>query len=268
MSEELLVSSGDSSRSPGSLGTHDDVVSISSATSTSSHRSSSHNGAALNDKAEKHREAHAFLSDLNNYLPLGCLCFEDLAQTQEHRLTGAWEDITDLSVTLAFEETLSSHLHRLATAGWIRIFSARSTADPRYIVLRIYILPSDVGLRFIDRHSKRLYVALEGLVAEVDVSPDTWKGNYVPGHACKFDMWAMNDDGSLFWMFNKLSSPSPTVDKIEEKYAHEALEDLLDPGSVLPGLKTQLYPYQRRSAGTDASERIHLNLGAGSSTRT
>ena len=249
MSEEVLESSGDSSRSPGSVGSNDDVESISSATSPSSQRSSSRYGTGLSDKAMKSQETDAFLSDLNNYLPLGCLCFEDLTEIHEDRTTGVWHDITHLPITLAFDDTLSSHLHRLAAAGWIRIFSARSTADQRYLVFRIYILPFDVGLRFIDRQSKRLYVALEGLVAEVDVSQDTWQANYVSGNTCKFDIFATKDEGSLFWMFNKLPSPSPTVDKIEEKYAREALEDLLDPSSMLPGLKTQLYPYQGRSIG-------------------
>jgi SNF2 family DNA or RNA helicase len=87
------------------------------------------------------------------------------------------------------------------------------------------------------------------LITEVDVSRDTWQGSYAPEHAVKFDKWATTDEGSLFWMFNKLPSPSPSVDKVKEKYAREALEDLLDPVSLIPGLKTQLYPYQRRSAG-------------------
>jgi hypothetical protein len=71
----------------------------------------------------------------------------------------------------------------------------------------------------------------------------------MPDKACKFDMWATSDEGSLFWMFNKIPSPAPSIEIVTEKYTREALEDLLDPASVLPGLKTQLYPYQRRSAG-------------------
>ena len=182
-------------------------------------------------------------------MPLGCLCFEDLAAIPDEQKTGEWRDITHLPVALAFEETLYSHLHKLASAGWIRIFSARSHTDSRHLIFRIYILPFDVGLRFIDRQSKRLYTALESLISEINVDPDTWQGRYVPDVTVKFDAWATSDEGSLFWMFNKLPSPSPKVEKIEEKYAREALEDLLDPVSSIPGLKTQLYPYQRRSAG-------------------
>ena len=195
------------------------------------------------------KEAQRFFSDLGNYLPLGCLCFKDLTLSNEDCIPGQWRDITALPPVFAFEETLYSHLHKLAASGWIRVFLARSNADPRYLIFRIYILPFDVGLRYIERQSKRLYLALESLVVEIDISPDTWQGNYVPDKVLKFDTWATSDDGSLFWMFNKLPSPAPCIETVKEKYAHEALEDLLDPASVLPGLRTQLYPYQRRSAG-------------------
>ena len=248
MDDEVRESSGESHQSPGS-NSSSEHGSISSATSPLSQRSCYSPKEELNGESSPSNEAASFLSDLDNYLPLGCLCFEDLAEFHDDQSTGVWSDITQLPPLLAFEETLYSHLHKLASSGWIRIFSARSYADPRYLIFRIYILPFDVGLRFIDRQSKRLYLALENMIVELDISSDAWNGNYIPESACKFDMWASRDEGSLFWMFNNLPSPSPSVGLVKEKYAREAMEDLLDSEFELPGLKTQLYPYQRRSAG-------------------
>lgn len=243
-------SPADSSRSLESDSSHSGNGDISSATSPSSQHSFPSLRQGTDDEHSSSKEATSFLTDLDNYLPLGCLCFEDLTESHEDQNTGVWQDITQLTPLLAFEETLYSHLHKLASSGWIRILSAPSTANVHYLILRIYILPFDVGLRFIDRQSKRLYIALENLVSELDVSPDTWYRKLVHGTANKFDRWASGDEGSLFWMFNKLLSPAPSADMVKEKYSHEALEDLLDSQSVLPGLKTPLYPYQRRSAGT------------------
>ncbi|KAK3691889.1 hypothetical protein LTR37_018382 [Vermiconidia calcicola] len=162
---------------------------------------------------------------------------------------GEWRDIAQLPPLSAFDEGLYAHVQKLTSFGWIRIFSRRASAEPRYSILRIYILPFDVGLRLVDRQSNTLNLALRSLVGELDVSTDAWDGFYAPRKAKKFDMWATEEEGSLFWMFNRLPSLTPSVGLVKEKYAREALEDLLDPASLLPGLKTQLYPYQRRSAG-------------------
>ena len=68
---------------------------------------------------------------------------------------------------------------------------------------------------------------MENLIsAHIDVSDDTWQGHHTDGSIKKFDPWAQCDDGSLFYMFNKLASPSPNVKAVKEKYAREALEDL------------------------------------------
>ncbi|KAK0781453.1 hypothetical protein LTR02_003046 [Friedmanniomyces endolithicus] len=193
-------------------------------------------------------DAADFFADLGNFLPLGCLTFEDFTSSRSDE--GLWQDVTDLPIIMGSDSTLPSLVAKLAQAGWLRIQAGRSTADARFVIFRMYILPSDTGLRSVDRRDTvALWKALRGLVAEVDVNEETWEGRYALGIECKFDPWATCDEGSLFYKFNKLPSPAPSVDAVEEKYAHEALEDLLDPASVLPGLKTVLYPYQRRSAG-------------------
>ncbi|KAK5734398.1 hypothetical protein LTS12_026707 [Elasticomyces elasticus] len=195
-------------------------------------------------------EAAHFFGDLENYLALGCLVFEDLTTFHEGIQPDAeWQEITHFPIILVSDLTLSTQLSKLAQAGWLRIQSGRSTLDARFFIFRMYILPGDAGLHLLDRRDSSLWKALQVLVSEVDVTPEAWQGRVAEGIGRKFDQWATCDEGSLFYMFNKLPSPSPSIDAVTEKYTHEALEDLLDPASVLPGLRTVLYPYQRRSAG-------------------
>lgn len=187
---------------------------------------------------------HDFLSDLSNFLALGCLTTEDA--TSDCLEAGIFSD--DESSLWRLDTLQDATISKLVAAGWIRVQRGRSTLNPNYLIRRIHILPGDVGLRFFDRQNRRLLAALESLVAEIDVSPDTWNGQYVVGQEVRFDQWATGDEGSLFYMFNKLPSPRPLVSAVREKYTREAMEDLLDPTSALLGLKTPLYAYQRRSA--------------------
>ncbi|KAK5136828.1 hypothetical protein LTR08_001750 [Meristemomyces frigidus] len=197
-----------------------------------------------------------FRSDLSNYLALGCLCFEDESFIKGGHEAYGWHDLGILApppIPWA-DAILFAYLSKLVDAGWIKLQTRRSTVDPSFIIWRVYILPgdadADAGHRSTDQQNKKLWSALENLLAaDIDVSTETWQGHYTPQLArkSKFDPWAQRVDGSLFYMFNTLASPSPVPQALEDQYAYEALEDLLQ--SVLPGLKTVLYPYQRRSAG-------------------
>ncbi|KAK3713696.1 hypothetical protein LTR37_008390 [Vermiconidia calcicola] len=250
MGEEMRASSAESGESPGANSTRDGDGSVSSDTSPSSpglHFSPDRNARGDHSLTG---EALALCSNLDNYLPLGCLCFED-ATPEDDQVAVEWRDVAPLPPPplSVLDGGLYAHLQKLASSGWVRVFSRRSHTESRYSIFRIYILPFDVGLRLIDRQSNALSVALRSLVGELDVSTDAWNGSYTPHKAKKFDMWATKEEGSLFWMFNRIPSPTPSVGLVKEKYAREALEDILDPASLIPGLKTQLYPYQRRSAG-------------------
>lgn len=136
-------------------------------------------------------EASNFLSDLSNFLALGCLVVErgvaDGSPEYDEGGNLVWHDIVPED----------ENLYRLATAGWIRVQNCQSVADPRYTIYRIYILPGDVGLRFFDRQSRRLQASLEAIIANIDVSPETWSGHYVFGQHVGFDQWAKSDEGSL-----------------------------------------------------------------------
>jgi hypothetical protein len=221
-------------------GTDGSQTSHSPSVASISHSKPSHRESGLSS------EAHAFLSDLSNYLALGCLKYRDVADNITLGLgdDGArWQNLPLAAPGFPPE----SNLMKLTAAAWTRVQIGQSTRDSRYTIYRVYILPGDVGLRFFDRENRRLLAALESLVATIDVSSETWSGRYSEGVEVGFDNWATSDEGSLFYMFNKLPSPRPDPTLVKEKYAREAVEDLLDV-SALIGLKTPLYPYQRRSA--------------------
>lgn len=240
--DRFLDSSSASDRSLYSSSTSSGTSSASSSTQYSSPDGE--------DEARRLEEATEFLADLGNYLAMGCLTVEDLTQVDDDGISDEkWQDVSQQPHSLALDGTLNASLRSLATAGWVRILTKRCSANSGVVILRIFILPFDVGLKYIDRQSKRLYVALEILIAEIDVSPTTWSGRVDPELSVKFDMWATSDEGSLFWMFNKIPSPAPASETVQGGYARESLEDLLDSEAQLPGLKTRLYPYQRRSAG-------------------
>ena len=134
-------------------------------------------------------------------------------------------------------------LRSLLKAHWIRAFSA-VLVDGR-IIFRIYILPEDVGQRFVDRSTRALRAALEELIPIVDVSSATWNGKPSPTRT-HFQPWATGDDLSLYYIFNTLPSPSPALKTSMGRFNKVAMEDLLE--NKVPGLNTTLYPYQARSA--------------------
>ena len=57
------------------------------------------------------------------------------------------------------------------------------------------------------------------------------------------------DDDSLFYIFNRLPSPRASGATVSCPYSNDAIQNVLEPGT-LRGLKTQLYPYQKRTVAT------------------
>ena len=206
------------------------------------------------------------VSNLSNYLALGCLCFEDFTRLDEPEQQGYWEEVTTFPLLSFDSADLATSLARLLRSGWARLQYRRCELRPELLIFRIYLLYNDVGLGAIDRGNPTLLSAISNIVASVDLSPGLWNGRYDQHVSCRFDMWATRDldNSSLFYMFNKVPSPNPNTRDISEQYAREGLEDLLDLDHDVAGLKTCLYPYQRRSAGAmmhrEAASRIDLDV--------
>lgn len=247
MEEDIYGSSAESHFSPANASSPSASERTSVATTPSS--ASSHH-----DDGDKAKEARAFFSDLNNYLGIGCLVFREILAEEDHLTKCNWREVNQLPLLSAFDGSIYSQVQSLSAAGWIKMLWSPSVEDPQFQIYRVYVLPFDAGHRFVDRKSRALAQSLEGLLTALDVSSWTWSGCCSVQHAetsSKFDPWASREDGSLFWMFNKIPSPNPCPKNVEERYAREALEDLLndEPKSAMPGLQTTLHPYQRRSAG-------------------
>ena len=77
-----------------------------------------------------------------------------------------------------------------------------------------------------------------------------------------FDPWATATESSLYYIFNTLPSPSPSPTRVPDRYTRLAMRELLDE-RYETGLKSRLYPYQRRTIAAmlerEASVSTHLD---------
>ncbi|KAI5370373.1 Putative helicase, P-loop containing nucleoside triphosphate hydrolase [Septoria linicola] len=194
--------------------------------------------------------ASRIVKDLSNYLALGCIYLENSDAAQEVQAQ-AWDDTDTLPIPANGFTELHTCLARLLRYGWVRLQHSRCRSNSIFSIFRVYLLYSDKGLAFIERNNKTLLSAVEVVLASVSTDSGPWNGVYENDRTSSFDMWAKRDeeDSSLFYIFNKLASPAPDAQDIDERYAREALEDLLDLNHAVAGLRTSLHPYQRRSAG-------------------
>ncbi|KAF4550174.1 SNF2 family N-terminal domain-containing protein 11 [Elsinoe fawcettii] len=203
---------------------------------------------ALHNSSPWHQDqARCFLQDLNNFIALGCLVSDRTVKTQAD--AARWTEVFQIPADAGLDEW-DSVLEDFVTTGWIRVFVS-SALDHTHTIFRIYILAADAGHLFInrgDKAAKSRYPAWRALVEAVDTSPRTWAGDY-NGSKQSFQLWADADVESLYWMFNTIPSPSPDPETVPEIFRKQAMIEVLDPTSNLQGLKTKLYPYQRRSTG-------------------
>ncbi|PSN68816.1 hypothetical protein BS50DRAFT_490007 [Corynespora cassiicola Philippines] len=210
-----------------------------------------------------HQSGSPLFPDVKKYIALGCLHYEDdiYGKAVSEPAFPEWMELLFEKLPEELRLVIGTEAARLLEAHWIRMFARRpeTTQGKKRSVVRVYLHPEDWGRRFIDRNKKSLKLALRSLLHRVDISPEAWSGRYHEGSIRYFDPWASAEDVSLFYLFNKLPSPDPAPEKIKNRYARAAVEDLLDAAVPLPpelseelpmeGLKTRLYPYQARSAG-------------------
>ncbi|PQE11525.1 hypothetical protein CJF31_00011055 [Rutstroemia sp. NJR-2017a BVV2] len=210
-----------------------------------------------------------YISDITKYIPAGCIRIvrNECAILQEVAEWGQfWQafmhprDIYNLQAARFLpnevQEKLSSSsflnpFRGLHNAGWIRMeFKAN---DKHTGQVRVYILPDDVGRASIDRKIIPLRKSLQLLVAQLDISQATWKGQWTEGTPIKHIDPSLNTNNSqdyvsLFDMFNDLPTPNPDPSIVLDEHVKDAMYALLE-GSVA-GLdsNTQMHPYQCRSA--------------------
>lgn len=122
----------------------------------------------------------------------------------------------------------------------------------------MYVLPHDVARIAVSRTSNTLRKALRAVMANIDKSPPAWNGDFEADSAEQGKKVA--DDESLWYIFNTLDNPNPTVDDVRDADGKLAMQELMASSreskpevretSGVIGLKTPLHPYQCRSAAT------------------
>lgn len=209
---------------------------------------------------QKSSEAESFLADLGNYVPLGSLqvtipnpptCFSDL-----------WEEATQISNVLPDTHSAYNAVNILTSHCRIRLFCRRHQDCETLGSVRVYVLPNDVGGRYLPRNVINTKETRH-LISLLDVSQAAWEANSKPEGALETLESGELDEDSLFYTFNTLKSPAPSVARVVDQYAQEAMISILNPTKASYGLKTVLYPYQRRSAALmierETSPRLTLD---------
>jgi len=119
--------------------------------------------------------------------------------------------------------------------------------------VRIYVDPKLTSRNNTPKSIKKLRTALKGLMSNIDTSIESWKGERNAISKVSDD----EEDESLWYIFNTLQDPNPRPDLIKDKWAQHAMLDLMSDDDFSEfGLKTQLHPYQRRSAAVMVQREV------------
>ena len=165
---------------------------------------------------------------------------------------GSWKDSDDL--WLAFPDYPSSDytspvglVKTLAEAKWIRVFASKHNVEEDLAILRIYVLPDDVGRRYVERNVPFLRKLLARLIDDLDTSCNLWNGS---GPVRNFDSGIeRNGEDSLFYIFNTLPSPPSAPPSVSCPISNDAIQSVFSNNGI-SGLRTTLYPYQVRTIAT------------------
>ncbi|KAK7420475.1 hypothetical protein QQZ08_010391 [Neonectria magnoliae] len=148
---------------------------------------------------------------------------------------------------------------RLFHAAWIRLEFKINHADEEMGTLRVYLLPDDVDRSIVDRSDPGLVKTRQLILNSLNYSKAAWNGSTQPpylstppvaGDSTKDD----DAEVSLLQLFNKIPSPDPNPEVVTEPHSQSVMYSLLD--SRVPGLRTKLHGYQRRSAALMLQKEI------------
>lgn len=176
---------------------------------------------------------------MDNYLALGAI-----------RLVRASEVEADTQWLMVGSDQEVPHPHALLSQAekrqWIQTQLLHHTSLNARASLRVYAFPEDVN-RSSRGSLKDVRKVLKFLSAFMDISPEAWQASYaVDSPILTYLSPAPTQEESLFYIFNTLSSPQPSLDSAGHcPHSQEAMTAIFE--DDLPGLNTPLYPYQKRS---------------------
>lgn len=192
-----------------------------------------------------------FLEDLGKYIALGSLTLRPSIGGGAY-LHQTWRESSD--TWLAFHHYCDlkdahpvSFARILAKSNWARIFARKHDGD--LATIRIYILPDDVGRRYVDREHSRHRKYLMKLLNRLDRSPLSWEGQNQFGNHLEYYKGESSNNDSLFYLFNTIPSPAARPPSVSCPISNEAINSVLGTNE-LRGLRTKLYPYQRRTVAS------------------
>lgn len=208
-----------------------------------------------------------------NYIPVGCIAisrFDVVGEDAEwHQQTNTWNvlqnpDNPEISAVFgdatarpvldpALQQSLlkAQNLRQCAQLfhkHWILLEFRLCSGFPKIGVLRVYLLADDALRGSVDRTQKTLVKARDSLLTELDCSDQAWAGIKPPLPSQGSLFATQNVDGnetSLLELFNGIPSPAPDVSVVTDPFLEEAMTRVLR--GDIPGLKTELLPYQQRS---------------------
>lgn len=193
-----------------------------------------------------------FLAALENYVALGSVRLQPL-HDGHHQWTHEWSEVQQASIVLPGDHPVTDSINKLRRARWIRLFfrpNSNKKACADWGALRVYCLPDDAGRSYLNRTDQTVRKALKHLMPQLDISSAGWEAcfNSVSQPYPETLRFEPGENDSLFYVFNTLKSPSPDPLIVQDRYTREAMGSILNSSEMFEGLKTALYPYQRRSA--------------------
>jgi hypothetical protein len=193
-----------------------------------------------------------YLDISDSYIPVGILKRYDIQSNSAPHL--APQDVD-------FPET---ELKALEDHGWIRTQCHAYNDYPGWSYVQVYVLPDDCCRELIPRSGTALRRALRVIMSRVDISSEGWEGIFTREELTIQKNTEAPEDESLWYIFNTLATPNPDVQCPKDPFGRRVMQQVLDETSFaapderpgLPGLKTSLYPYQRRSAAAMIQREI------------
>ena len=195
-----------------------------------------------------------FLENLSNYFALGSLTLRPSIGGGAYLDPKRWIESSD--IWLAFHDycdlkdghpALAARI--LSNAKWVRVFARKHQWNADLATIRVYVLPDDVGRRYVDRKHSHLRNQLMKLLNGLDRSLLSWEGrNQNKDHFVRYN-WESSNNDSLFYLFNTIPSPAARPPPVSCPVSNEAIQSVLDSDEIR-GLRTKLYPYQRRTVAS------------------
>lgn len=140
------------------------------------------------------------------------------------------------------DRVLGKAIEFLEQNSWIRTRSSQQGAN-----IRIYVDPRWAHRDNSQRSISKLREAFKSLMSRIDCSTEAWEDQR-PAQS-QGTTTSSEDDESLWYIFNTLQDPDPQVDLMKDEWSRKAMQYLLSDEDFSDlGLKSRLYPYQRRSA--------------------